>query len=130
MFLLSILEVVTELGDKLVTRVPREADLEVLESKKPRMIPIPGLGISKQWGQMTVKRVWTKITVGYGLDGVMFAVNEQLPALVESKAAIEARKLIGAGIESGEEMLSASTTDKLWNMNPFAEMAGVKAEEE
>jgi len=77
------LQVVTELGDKLVTRVPREADLEVQESEKPRMIPIPVLGISKQWGKMTVKRVWTKVTVGYGLDGVMFAINKNLPDLVE-----------------------------------------------
>jgi hypothetical protein len=66
-----------------MTRIPREADLEVQESTRPRMIPIPGLGISKQWGKMDVKRVLTKVTVGYGLDGVMFAINKNLPDLVE-----------------------------------------------
>jgi hypothetical protein len=126
-----MLQVVTELGDRLITRVPREADLESLTSQKPRMIPIPGLGISKQWGKMDVKRVWTKITVGYGVDGILFAVNKNLPELVESEVALEARKKKEAPPETEEEKQAkaAGTMGRLWEMGQkasnLAEMAGV-----
>jgi hypothetical protein len=124
----SILQVVTELGDKLVTRVPREADLEVQESEKPRMIPIPVLGISKQWGKMTVKRVWTKVTVGYGLDGVMLAVNKDLPELVEvveEEGEGKKKKKEGPEEEGEKEGRLAGAMDKLLSMGQKArEVAG------
>ena len=49
------------------------------------MVPIPGLGISRQMGNVKVKRMTTKINIGYGLDGVMFIVNKNLPESLDDE---------------------------------------------
>ena len=76
----QVLEVTNEFGDRLVTRVPHEAKIEQKNSTRPLKKSFPVVG-ERVVGTEEVVRKWTDVEMEYGIDGVVFIVNKDLPPL-------------------------------------------------
>lgn len=81
------LEVINEYGERCVTVVPSDEDVVTDKIGKPILLSTGIIGKVNTGFTSTVVRKTTEITIGRGLDGIVFVVNKDLPKPSEQAAA-------------------------------------------
>lgn len=106
------LEVVNEFGDKCVTVVPKEEAITTTVKERPKKhtVPVVGYTYTSKKKKETVVRKTADFTMGYGVDGIVFIVNDE-PSV--ARTIVEKSDLGSTPVTESTELLAGAAVTEI-----------------